>query len=601
MLAELTVENLVLIERVQLELDAGFNVFTGETGAGKSLLIDALNLLFGAHASADAIRPGAEQAAVSARFVLHDAEIVRHLERELGIQFDPPPPGPKGSAAWELVVSRAVPREGRARAHANGRPVALAALKTLAENLLDLHGQHENQSLLRAHTRLEILDRFAGAEAERAAVRDAWDRARAAAAALADLRRAARDREGRQDLYRFQYRELQDARLDEFDPAALADELKVLQSAEHIQAAAAGAAELLDGDREATAAMLLARAQKGLDSLGDAGADAQNLAARLDGLLAEIRELARDCAALAEKATHDPERLAELEDLHARARQLERKHGRDVEGLRALRDDLKARLGDLDRLDIRTGELEAALEAAVKHLRGSSAKLTKKRAAAARALERSAAAELADLGLKGVRLELALVPHAERESGDDGEAAKLLPGELRVHGAEACELRFSANPELPLKPLAECASGGELSRVMLALKTVLAKAGGADRLPVVVFDEVDTGVGGRTGSVLGRKLAALAHVRQVLCVTHLPQVAAYAHRQVKVEKLPPAGRKGALAQVQATVLDEARRVDELALMLRGEAASSRTRAEAAEMLKAAREEAPPAARNRRKA
>ncbi|MCZ7645874.1 MAG: DNA repair protein RecN [Planctomycetota bacterium] len=593
MLAELIVENLVLIEKVHLELDAGFNVFTGETGAGKSLLLDALDLLFGHAQVSQPIRPGAEQASVSARFAVADADLVRRLEEELGVAFEPG--DARGRArTHELIVSRVVPRSGRARAYANGKPVAVAALKALAENLIDIHGQHENQSLLRASTRLEILDRFAEAEGERTAVREAHARAREAAERLAELRRAARDREGRADLYRYQYAELRDARLDEADPETLEDELKVLRSAERIRAAAQLAAECLDGEDGHAAAAPLVRAQKELEGLGDAGAEAGDLAARLDGLLAEVRELARDAQALSEKATHDPERLAELEDARARWRQLERKHGRDLRGLRELRDELKAKLDDLDQLDVRTDGQERALEEARKALRAAVAKLTRRRAAAARDLERRVAAEFKDLGLKGARLELALEPHPARTDDGEDEAGRLLPKELRATGAEGCELRFSANPDLPLKPLAECASGGELSRVMLALKTVLATRGGADRLPVVVFDEVDSGVGGRMGAVLGRKLAALSQLRQVLCVTHLPQVAAYARRQIKVEKLEPA-RGGS---VQVGVLDEARRVDELALMLRGEAAGRRTRDEAAEMLRAAQAERPKPARRR---
>jgi DNA repair protein RecN (Recombination protein N) len=545
---------------------------------------------------------------VSARFLLSDAELVEGLSERLGIAFEDAPPElhPKSKIGnpklFELVVSRTLPREGRARAYANGRPVALAALKELGLELLDIHGQHENQSLLRPATRLEILDRFAEAQSERAAMRRAHQEARTAAEDLARLRRAARERQGREDLYRFQLKELEDARLDEIEPEALESDLKLLRGAEKIREAAQNAAEWLDGEDESSAANRIARAQKGLQHLGDAGTEAQDLAGRLESLLADAQELARDLSALSEKARSDPERLADLEDARARWRTLERKHGRELASLRVLRDELRVKLGELAHLDVKTEACEAALEKAIGALRGHAEKLTRKRKAAARELERLAAAELADLGLTGARLKVELVPHdgkdartpepppkEERgEAGEQGdEAARLIPANLHATGAEAAEILFSANPELPLKPLSECASGGELSRVMLALKGVLAKAGGADRLPVVVFDEVDSGVGGRLGSVLGRKLAGLARIRQVLCVTHMPQVAAHAQRQVKVEKVRA---KGGANAVQAAVVEGDARIAELALMLRGAEASDRTRAEAREMLAAAQAE-----------
>lgn len=583
MLAELRVENLVLIQRLHLLLDGGLNVFTGETGAGKSLLIDALGLLFGGRAEADAVRPGAEQAEVSARFELADAELVQALGEDLGIAFAELP----GAKTWELVVSRVLPRDGRARAHANGRPVAAAVLKTLGEQLLDVHGQHENQSLLRPATRLEILDRFAEAGAERAEVRTAFREAREAAEALVELRRAARDRQGREDVYRFQLKELDAALLDEIEPESLEGNLKLLRGAERIRQAALAGAERLDGDDDASAASQIAHVAKDTEIIEEAGAEGADLSRRLDALLADARELARDLNALAEKARSDPERLAELEEARARWRGLERKHGRDLEGLRKLRDELRCRLADLGRLDDRAGELDRALEQANAKLRAATGRLTRKRSRAARELERRAAAELTDLGLKGATLRVALAAHeaSKHDAGGDesaaAEAARLLPAELRAGGAEGVELLFTANPELAERPLSECASGGELSRVMLALKGVLAKAGGADRLPVVVFDEIDTGVGGRMGEVLGRKLQALARVRQVLCVTHLPQLAACGARQFKIEKLRG---KGAAAEIAAAAVEGEGRVEELALMLRGESASERTLAEAREML-----------------
>ncbi len=599
MLAELRIHNLLLIESAHIELSSGLNAFTGETGAGKSLLVDALGFLLGARGDPSMVRAGAAQAEVSARFLIADATLAETLEHDLGIIFDEA--GATGAAQAtpaELVVSRTIPRTGRGRAHANGRPIALPALKELGERLLDIHGQHENQSLLRPHTRLEILDRFGHALADGAAVRRAHGETLDAARELVALRRASRDRQGREDMMRFQLKELDDARLDEFDPGRIEDEVRLLKGAEKIRAAALASVAALDGDDGESAATLLARAAKGLAALGDSGAEVAELSARIESLLSESREIAREAGDLAEKARSDPERLADLEDARDRLRTLERKHGRDLEGLRNLRVKLRADLSDLQEIDVKTGERESALEAAVKALRSATQKLSTKRTAAARSLEKLVNKELAGLGLKGATLQIALTPHAEHAAKDepatengeseadsdaDAEAQRLMPAGSRATGAETMEILFSANPELERRPLKECASGGEISRVMLALKGVLARAGGADRLPVVVFDEVDSGVGGRLGAVLGKKLGELARVRQVLCVTHQPQLAVYAQRQMKVEKQ----RTGSSTLVKVEVVDGEKRIDELAMMLRGADANAHTRAEAAAMLKEA--------------
>jgi len=586
MLAELRIENLLLITRVHVELASGLNVFTGETGAGKTLLLDALDFLLGARGDAGLVRPGAAQAEVSARFLIADADLAGTFAEELGIVFDEGAGGAARREGVELVLSRTLPQSGRARAYANGRPVALPTLRELGARLLDIHGQHENQSLLRPATRLEVLDRFAGAQAERAETRRCHALAVVAGRALAELRRAARDRQGREDMLRFQVRELADAQLDRIEPDALEGEVRLLRGAEKIRAAAQAAGGALDGDEGESAAALLARAAKTFAALGDAGPEAAALRERLDALLCEARAAAGDAAALAEKAKSDPERLAELEERRDRLRALERKYGHDVEGLRALRQKLEAELAGLAQIEVRTEQCENELAQAVGALRGACEKLSRKRRAAARDLEKQVQAELSALGLKGAKLQVLLQRHAAAggapcAGAPDDEAVALIPPELKAAGAEGVELLFSANPGLPPRPLQECASGGEISRVMLALKGVLARVSGADRLPIVVFDEVDAGVGGRLGGVLGRKLSSLGRVRQVLCVTHQPQIAAYAQRQLKVEKT----QAGGAAAIRVECVEGDRRIEELAAMLRGTAASAHTRAEAAAMLR----------------
>ncbi len=595
MLSELSIENLLLIAGARIEFEAGFNAFTGETGAGKSLLLDAIEFLLGARGDATMIRAAAAQAEVSARFILHDKELVASFTRDLGIAF-----ADDGSGAGELVLSRAIPRTGRSRAHANGRPIALPALKELGERLLDIHGQNENQSLLRAPARLEILDRFSEAVSEREAVRQAHRAALDAARRLAELRRAARDRQGRQDLTRFQLGVLVYGSVYELDPAELEGELKLLRGAEKIRDAALAAGALLDGEDADGSAQFLARALKALGLAGDAGPDAARLRERIESMLAEVRDAAQDAGALAEKARSDPERLAELEDAFARLKALQRKHGRGYAELVALRDKLRAELSGLDHLDTRTEACELELERAIEALKSACGALSRKRKFGARQLEKKVNADLRGMGLNNASLTFELIAHENAEGNpalekkdahpdafatdeNESEAEALIPANLKSSGTEGAEILFTANPDLPPKPLRESASGGEIARVMLALKGVLARAGGADRLPVVVFDEVDSGVGGRLGAMLGRKLRDLATVRQVICVTHQPQLAACAQRQFKVSK----SQAGKTTTVVVERLDGDARIHEIASMLRGAEASSHTRVEAAAMLKAA--------------
>jgi len=593
MLTELRIENLLLISSVHIEFVAGLNALTGETGAGKSLLVDAMNFILGARGDPSMVRQGAAQAEVSARFDIADQELAKSLADDLGIEFDPV--AEVGTHA-ELVISRIIPKSGRARAYANGRPIAVPALRELGDRLLDIHGQHENQSLLRPRIQIDILDRFAGAMAERTSVESRYAQALSAAQALARLRKAARERQGREDMLRFQFKELQDAKLDDAEPSAMEGEVRLLRGAEKIRDAAESVSGALDGDDDGSAATTIARAVRLVSALGEAGPDAAALRERLEVLLSDARDVAAQAAALADRATSDPRRLADLEDWRDTLRTLERKYGRDVKALLALREKLSSELADFQHIEVRTEQRETELVKALEMLRAASEKLSKKRKAAARDLEKRINAELAGLGLSAAKLQIQLtrlsgeaaIGGAETpETGpraDEDNGRVLLPLDLNATGSETVSLLFSANPEIEPRPLRECASGGEISRVMLAIKGTLARVSGADRLPVVIFDEVDSGVGGRLGDVLGRKLSELARVRQVLCVTHQPQIAAYAERQLKVEKT----REGTMTTVGVENLEGERRVDELALMLRGSAASAHTRAEAAAMLMEAR-------------
>ena len=277
MLTELRIENLLLISSVHIEFVAGLNALTGETGAGKSLLVDAMNFILGARGDPSMVRQGAAQAEVSARFDIADQELAKSLADDLGIEFDPV--AEVGTHA-ELVISRIIPKSGRARAYANGRPIAVPALRELGDRLLDIHGQHENQSLLRPRIQIDILDRFAGAMAERTSVESRYAQALSAAQALARLRKAARERQGREDMLRFQVKELEEAELDAIEPATLDGEMKLLRGAEKIRSAAEAAITALDGEDGDSASVLVARALKQFSALADSGAEVAALSDR---------------------------------------------------------------------------------------------------------------------------------------------------------------------------------------------------------------------------------------------------------------------------------------------------------------------------------
>lgn len=599
MLTDLTVENFLLIERVHLEPSEKLNVVTGETGAGKSLIVSALNFLFCADAggtSGALLKPDKKNALVTGRFVLQDAAVWRTVAEATGVELE------KDAGAWELVVVRTIFSSGKTKAYLNGRPVSVAVLRALGAKLLDIHGQHENQSLLRADTLLEILDDYVGAENERAEVGRLWREARRAAGALREARQAARHREEQLAFLRFRLDELDKLRLDELDEDALRDELKIMRSAEKVRAGALEASEALGAD-EWSAVSAVGKALRLLKGLGDVGSGIAALVESLADVEARLQSISRELDDLAEKAGGDPERLNELEERLSSLNAAERRYGATLAQLRERREQLRSEAEALEHLDAHLRELRETLSERLTDLDSACKKLTAKRRQAAKSLEVKAEKAVKSLGLSGASLRIALAPHPPKtenkkaaaalvaaasvksEDAPDAEESSLLPENLRETGAERAEILFSANRDFPPRALRECASGGELSRVMLALKGVLAESGGADRLPVVVFDEIDGGVGGRLGSVLGVRLAALAKVRQIFCITHLPQLAAYADAHIKVEKHAGEGK----TDIRAVFLNENQRVEELAEMLRGNEAGRQTMVEARAMLRAAAE------------
>jgi DNA repair protein RecN (Recombination protein N) len=560
MLRELRIRNLAVVETVTVPFEDGLNVLTGETGAGKSILVDAILLVRGARAQSDVIRTEAEGATIEAVFdVAADGPVAAVMDTAGLTLHD-----------GELVVRRDLTRAGRHRAFVNDSPVTVAFLERLGDHLVEVHGQHEQQRLLEPSAQLDLLDRFADAETLRARLAGLHARFRAAETEAAELRRTARDAAQREDLLRFQLSELDGARLQPGEEEELRIEQRRLQHAERFSA---GLAEVTDAlrDDETSALGRLARATRVLRDLGRIDPTFVAPADSLDTAAAQVEESLLTVRQLAATVSIDPARLEAIDDRLDALGRLKRKYGDSVEAMLVFRDRAAA---DLDRLT-RHDEVLAAEEAQVARFREEAlavaTDLSALRRAAAARLSALVQKEMRALGMERAVFEVALETAA--------------PEQVSARGLERAEFRFSANPGEELRPLARIASGGELSRTMLALEVVLAAA---DGIPTLVFDEVDAGIGARTASALAQKLTAVATRRQVLCVTHLAPIAAAAHHHIRVTKSVRGGR----TRATVGVLKADERMEELARMLGGDPPTAAALRHARELLGAGRGKRP---------
>jgi DNA repair protein RecN (Recombination protein N) len=566
MLRELSVQNLALIEDVRVELHPGFCAWTGETGAGKSLLLGALGLLLGERGSAELIRTGADELRVTGRF-----ELTRPEQREAAAELLQSP-----VEEDDLILTRRLSRSGRSSALVNDVPVAVATLKRIGEMLVDVHGQRESYSLLQPAYQLELLDAFGRLNDLRAKYVAKAERVRELRRQFKELSDARQTRQRELSLVRFEREDLDNAKLAPGELPALAKERERLVHAQSLALFTSTVAARL-ADDDGAVVEVLGRLIK--DSHKWAGFDPKlaEVSQRLEALRPEVEDLADTCRDLAEGFEADPERLEEVEKRIAFLKKLQARYGKTPDELIEYRDTLDAKESELQKQEDDLGGLDAVLRAAWGEMKDAAAALSKARAKVAKKLAGDAQKHLADLGMPKAKLDAVI----ELISLPDDPTA----GDVPASGIDQLELMLTANPGEPARPLRKVASGGELSRTMLALKTVLAAHDPVRTL--VVFDEIDANVGGRLGDVLGEKLAALGRSHQVLCVTHLPQVACYAAYQWTIRKSMTAKRTA--TTIAALTTDEAR-VEELATMLRGESRSETTRKEAAEMLKAAAKE-----------
>ncbi len=558
MLLELSVQNLALIEDARIDLRPGYCSWTGETGAGKSLLLTALGLVLGGKASSDLVRADRDEARAAVAIDLGDDSLRRDLEAILGGSIDDD----------RLILTRRIAASGRTSAHANGLPVPIATLRALGERLIDIHGQHESRALLDPHRQRDLLDTFGAVEP----TRSAFEQARTNHAALLDRRntliRAALERDRERALLVFESEELAAAspRVGEHDD--LAREAHRLGNAEQVRSAAQlGFSLLYESDRSAQG--LLEKVARTLAPLVDAVPEFADASADLGRLADEAREIAYALRRFGQGWDDDPDRLEEVETRLSLYRRLAARYRCSPDDLAGRLDASTRKLGEIETASADLLALDEPIRQAWFEVGRTGGALTAARQKVCKGFAKSVQAHLKALGLGDSRLAVDL---ATNPTGDDPFASS-----APESGFDQVEIQFAPNVGEPSKPLRKVASGGELSRVMLAVKTALAAA---DRVPTLVFDEIDTGVGGRLGGAIGRKLAELAKHHQVICVTHLPQVASYADHQWIIRKRTEAGR----TRTTITPLDEAGRVLEIAAMLRGDSAAEGTRQEAVLML-----------------
>ena len=553
MLNHIQIRDFAIIDAVELELSAGLTVLTGETGAGKSILVDALLLAAGGRAGAEVVRHGAERAEVSATFSLANNSAAIEWLAEQSIDHE-----------GECLLRRVVGTDGRSRAYVNGQSMPVQALRQLGEFLVDVHGQMEYQSLMRRGPQRDLLDRHGGHDPLLQTVGQQWKTLSVLRDEHERATSSAQEREARLELLRYHLNELAalDLKSGEIDELT-AERLKLSQRGK-LASGARGIAELLRDAEEFTAEQALSKTLTVARNLQELDAQFAPIVRSIDESLIALREAAEAVARYESDLDADPGRQEWVEQRLAAVESLARKHRVDPAALFAVHRELEQEFAALNALAVSAGNIEGRLQEAEKAFRGACSKLSAARRSAASQLSDDVSALMQKLGMPGGKFHVDIRALA-------GDAAG-------AHGADDVEFQVSANPGQPLRPLAKVASGGELSRISLAIQVAAAQT---DALPCLVFDEVDAGVGGGVAEIVGRQLRKLGDRAQVLCVTHLPQVASQAHAHVRVAKLTD----GKTTRTSLHTLTPDERIEEIARMLGGVSITDKAREHAAEMLK----------------
>jgi DNA repair protein RecN (Recombination protein N) len=556
MLQLLVVENYAVVERLRVRFHPGLNLLTGETGSGKSIVVDALGLLLGGRASADMIRTGEPQARVAGIFEVRESAAVRKLLEPAGLETED----------GELLIEREIVASGKSRAFVGSRPVAASLLRELAPCLADIHGQHEQQLLFSPEAQRDLLDAFAGnAElVEQAA--ETYRRWRAAEAELRELESSEQEKLRALDLWTFQRQEIESAAIEAEEDAALERERRVLQNVQRLEEAANAAYAALYDSPESAAA-LARQAARRVDELCRIDPSLEGLREHLKTADLSLQEAAYGLRDYLSRLEANPQRLEEVESRLAALDRLKRKYGASLAAVVEFLEKVRGQIAAVENAGERMEELKRDQARLAVEFGKQAAELTERRTAAARKLEKRVAAELAPLGMERAVFRVELAAAEWSEAGADGVA-----------------FLVSANPGEEPRPLERVASGGEISRIALALKTCLAaarRAGESGAQRTLVFDEVDAGVGGGAAEAIGRRLKRLAASAQVLCVTHLPQIASFADHHYRVDKQEVRGRTVATVEE----LDAAGRTHEIGRMLSGQTLTPEALKHAAQLIK----------------
>ncbi len=554
MLRILTIHDLAIVDRLEIDFSDGTTVLTGETGAGKSILVDALGLALGERASTGLIRPGCERADVGATFDIGNCEHAHEWlgERDL-------------AAGDECILRRVLGRDGRSRAFVNARPVPVSALREIGDLVVDIHGQHAHQSLLHRAVQRRLLDEFGGHAEHLTGLGALHQRWVALNASLKALSGPASERDAHLDLLRYQHRELEALDLRAGEPERLAQDYERLSHIDELISACQGVMQTLDGESGATVLGDVHGCCNALRSAGAHDAALTAVCALIDDAGIALREAVNDLRAYADRLEPDPQALQTIDDRIAAIHAVARKHRARPDDLIGLGQRIGEEIARIEDSESRVRTLNADIAQIESAYAEAAGKLHRRRVEASHKLAAEITRNIDRLGLPGARLRIAV----ERDAG---------PG-LSPEGSDRVEIAVSTNPGQPLQPLSRVASGGELSRISLALQVVTAQGTG---VPTLIFDEVDAGIGGRVAEIVGQQLRALGERRQVLCVTHLPQVACQAHHHLQISKESTATSTRARLQP----LSGNGRVEELARMLGGIDITEQTIAHAREMLDA---------------
>ena len=568
MLRELVIENFALIDRLHLEFERGFNILTGETGAGKSIIIDTVSLILGGRSSAEQVRAGSESAQIEGVFELDDKPEIFHILAEWGISL---------GDDQLLVINREINQSGRSRCRLNGQTVTVLTLSRIGSLLMDIHGQHEHQSLLSSIAQREILDSFGGKVLQRKAeeVAELYLNWQGIKKELETLVTGEEEKNQRVEFLTFQLQEIERAKLQPGEAERLEQEREILAGAEKLYENTSATYQLLYGaDEPGSALDKLGEGVQALEKATEIDASLQQWVEMVTQVACQVEEVSREIRAYRDRIDFNPEKLSRTEERLDEIAKLKRKYGQGIPEILKYAEKIRKEINSNEDRTERIAILTKKLQTIEEELSLAVQALSSLRKVTAERLERAVAKELTEVNMDKTVFTLSLKRIIDDKKGllVDGEKVA-----ITKEGIDQVEFLVAPNPGEGLRPLAKIASGGELSRLMLILKVIMAEE---DQIPTMVFDEIDAGIGGRTAQAVAEKLLLLGLSHQVICVTHLPQIASMANKHFYIEK--KTHRERTLVEVRA--LEKNERVDELARMLGGAEVTSTTREHAREML-----------------